>query len=197
MNGDTINLLPWLARERVKRARAMAFSCRTALALTLVAGAGGVVAEAGRLEALDARDTAERAAQTALARDEHRRRLDAEVRSLALTAADLRRSQGELPLRSILGAVTEALPAGHRLELLRLSDRGLGLEGEIVAIGPDGQAISFVEALAATRPFMHVIAESGGGSIPYVVRFELPADRVYSVVQGDADVSAEGVSNDE
>lgn len=198
MNTDTVNLLPPNLRERVSRAKAMASSCRTALALTVVAAAAAAAAEAGRLEALDARDTAERQAESSQARDDHRRRLEAEVTSLASIANTLKRSHGELPLASVLGAITDALPDRHRLQRVHLIDTGSGLRGEVVAVGgADGTSL-FVAALAATKPFERVaVADASAGGDPYVIRFELPSDRMFSVVQGDADVSAEGGKHDE
>ncbi len=198
MNTDTVNLLPADLRERVDRAKALSSSCRTALALTFVAAAAAAAAEAGRLEALDARDAAERQAESSQARDEHRRRLEAEVTSLASIANTLRRSQGELPLSSMLGAITDALPDRNRLQRVHLIDGGSGLRGEVVALGGADGARLFVTALAATKPFERVAAaDASAGDVPYVIRFELPSDRMFSVVQGDADVNAEGGKHDE
>lgn len=212
MNTDTVNLLPHSAAERIGRAKRWSGACQTALALTLVAAGAAAATEAGRLEALEARDASERQAESALARDEHRRRLEAEVMSLGTTAVALRRSQGELPLESMLGAITEALPPEHRLERVHLVDSGQGLQGEIVACGRPNAATNgsasaisrFTTALAAMKPFERVAAADPDAAKPdlatplaYLIRFQLPSDRVFSVVQGDADVNAGEGGHDE
>jgi hypothetical protein len=192
MNIDSLNLLPSCAHARVRSARTMGRACRTSLALAAVAACATVFAALARSTAIDARDRAEQIAHAAEARDEHRRRLDAEVRTLASIVASRERSDRELPLRSILGAMTESLAAEQRLVALRLVRGEAGQEGSIEVAGSDGASV--VRTLASMRPFERVAIAGASDALPadrFRVSFLLPANAGYAVVQGDADVNAD------
>ena len=188
-----LNLLPASARERVLRAQEVSRSCRTALALTVIAATAAAASEAGRLQAMEACDAAERQAESALARDEHRRRLEAEVRHLAEAAVALQRSESQLPLSSILGAITDALPLGASLDRVRLVPDGTGdWICELSGNAERTPLSHFLDVLAQTRPFERVaINDYVQASERFQATFAIPNDRPYSVVQGDADVNAD------
>lgn len=192
MRDQDLNLLPASARERVLRAQELSRSCRVAFALTVVAAIAAAGAEAGRLEAMEACDAAEARAETAQARDEYRRRLEAEVRTLVARAAEVRRGELTVPVPSILGAIGAALPADAALEWVRLADAGDGMKGEVAGRATAQSAGRFLEILGRTRPFaVGGLIERNDADGWFRASFEVPGDRVYSVVYGDSDVNAE------
>ncbi len=198
MNIDSLNLLPSCAHARVRSARAMGRACRTSLALTAVAACAAAFGALARSTAVEARDAAEQVALAAEARDEHRRRLDAEVRTLAALVAERERSDRELPLRSVLGAMAESMGPGQRLVALRLLRGDAGLDGLVEIAGTRDDAV--VRTLASMRPFERVTpvtAHDATAAQPFRVSFLLPANAGYAVVQGDADVNAGGSDDHE
>jgi hypothetical protein len=191
MNIDSLNLLPACAHARVRSARSMGRACRTSLALTAVAACAAAFAALARSTAVEARDAAEQVVAAAEARDEHRRRLDAEVRTLATLVAARERSDREIPLRSIVGAMAEALAPDQRLLALRLHRGNDGLDGFIEVAGANGEAV--VLTLASMRPFERVAITASPESPAqsrFSVSFLLPTNAGFTVVQGDADVNA-------
>ncbi len=183
MNERDVDLLPHELRERVHRTKSFGRSCRTALALTMVAAVAAVCAEALRLDAMASRDELERTLEDAQATDEAQRRLVAELAALQSASTQLQVVNADVPASSVISALSDSLPRGARLERIALHDVNGFLEGEVLGISGESAAAMFATMLASTRPFERVtLGEVSIADGRCVVRFAVPNDRAFLLV---------------
>lgn len=196
MRDQDVNLLPASARERVLQAREMSRSCRAAMVLVALATVAAVGAEFGRQESARHFDQVDAKHQGVHARDEHRRRLEAEVDALTGRVQAMRGADRELPLLPLLGAVARALPAGTRLERFAARNASGEARGELTMVGSVAQFEHVMNALSAVPPFANLEARDLTAIDPVNVRratFALVGGRRFQVVYDDADVQAETI----
>jgi hypothetical protein len=179
-DGGTVDLLSSRIRGRVRAIRLSRMACGTALGLVLVAAAAAVFAEVARLDAMESRDAAERAAEAAIARDDWERRIAAEVAALGADLAALDARRGRLPAAAVLGAVVEAMPESDSLGWIRFEETAEGMSVTASLLTDRAGAERTVAGLRQRRPFEAVQADPDGSS--FRLSFRVPTDRLFTVV---------------
>jgi hypothetical protein len=184
-----LNLLPQSARQRVLCAQEMTRSCRIALTLTIIAALAAIGAEMSRQDAVRSCDEAELRAENSRARDEHRRRLEAEVRHLAEREVALLKRQAALPLVSTLGAIAEALPPDARLHRIHVRTSWTKIDGQLELACDSAAAQAFIDHLTRRAPFTQAgLEEAGAGESFAKAFFRIDNDRLFRIVQDDTDI---------